>query len=259
MIERALGGAALATVIAAAGWRAGSLTSGGALTAVLVGSAAVIGGWTLGLAVIAFFITSSALTAWRRAEKERRTGGVLAKTGPRDAAQVAANGIVLAIAALGSALFPAPPWAAAAWGALAAATADTWATEVGILARGVPRSIVSWAPVVPGTSGGISALGTLAAVGGAAFISLMALAGDWNRAVPAAAFAGGIAGAFADSLLGATVQERRRCLRCDALTERRRHACGGDTRVVGGMRWLGNDGVNALATAAGAAVAASLT
>ncbi|MBD3409798.1 MAG: DUF92 domain-containing protein, partial [Ignavibacteriales bacterium] len=57
-----------------------------------------------------------------------------------------------------------------------------------------------------------------------------------------------------DSALGATAQEKRRCERCDALTERREH-CGSATRLISGAPRLTNDGVNLLATAFGGAVA----
>jgi hypothetical protein len=67
--------------------------------------------------------------AGARREKERRTGGVVAKGGERDARQVLANGGLFTLAALGSLLAPSPLWEAAGAGAIAAATADTWATR----------------------------------------------------------------------------------------------------------------------------------
>ncbi len=51
--------------------------------------------------------------------------------------------------------------------ALAAATADTWATEIGTLARQQPRLITSFKNVAAGTSGGITAVGLLSASLGA--------------------------------------------------------------------------------------------
>jgi len=63
----------------------------------------------------------------------------------------------------------------------------------------------------------------------------------------------GIAGMFLDSALGAAVQGRFHCDRCDRASEWQRHRCGGTTRLLGGYRWLNNDGVNALSTAAATA------
>ena len=66
---------------------------------------------------------------------------------------------------------------------------------------------------------------------------------------------GGIAGALADSFIGALWQSRRRCPKCDALTERAVHDCGTSTVAAGGLAWLDNDGVNALCTIVGALAA----
>lgn len=169
-----------------------------------------------------------------------------------------ANGGLFAAAALLSLLFPSPLWPAAGAGALAAATADTWATEIGTLADRPPRSILSGDVVPPGTSGGVTLPGTLASVAGALFIALLALALGWGAQAALGALAGGVAGSTADSFLGATLQARRWCDRCDKGTERDLHACGEPTRLVGGVAWLGNDAVNALCALSGALSAAVL-
>jgi uncharacterized membrane protein len=105
--------------------------------------------------------------------------------------------------------------------------------------------------VPTGTSGGVSAPGIAAAVAGATFIACASAALGWPRDTAAAALVGGLAGSTIDSLLGATVQVRRWCDRCNAPTERATHSCGATTRVVAGIAWLDNDVVNALSTAAG--------
>ncbi len=69
---------------------------------------------------------------------------------------------------------------------------------------------------------------------------------------------GGVAGASADTLLGAVAQQRRRCDHCGTDTEQLQHECGHPTRQIGGASWLDNDLVNLLSTAVGAAVAAVL-
>lgn len=256
MIERAVIGAALAILIALLAWRAHWLTAGGALLAILIGTATTAAGWSFGAALIAFFVSSSALSHFRRREKERRSAGILAKRGARDAWQVAANGSVAAAAAIGW-LLSADAWlAAAAGGAIAAATSDTWATEIGMLSPTPPRSLTTGRVVAIGTSGGVNVAGLLAAAGGAGFISIIGAALGWPRLVGLAVLAGGVAGMLADSLLGALAQSRRQCERCGALTEQRVHDCGGPTRHVAGVAWLDNDGVNFLATLGGAAAAA---
>jgi uncharacterized protein (TIGR00297 family) len=260
-LARAAWGAAAALAFALAAWRAGSLAASGAAAAVAVGTAAVVGGWRWGGLLIAFFVLASALSRWRRAEKGARTGGVVEKGGRRDAAQVLANGgVFAALAAAGALAAPAPAAAAAlagaAAGALAAAAADTWATEVGTAVGGTPRTLRGWRPVPPGTSGAVTAAGSLALAAGAAATAGTARLLGLPAAAAAGALAGGLAGAWADTLLGAAVQERRYCDRCGEATEQRVHRCGAPTRRRGGLSGLGNDGVNGLCTVAGAAAGA---
>jgi uncharacterized protein (TIGR00297 family) len=244
-------GVVLATLIAFAARRAGTLSRTGSGAAVAVGGAAAAAGWSWAVLLVLYFVSSVALTRFRAAAKAARTSGVVAKGGARDAVQVLANGGVFGLAGLLWLVSGWEAWRALAAGALAAAASDTWATEIGTLAGRPPRSIVSWRHVPTGTSGGVSAPGIAAAIAGAAFVALAMLALGWPRSTAAAGFAGGVAGSTIDSLLGGTVQVRRWCDRCNAPTERKTHGCGATTHVVGGIAWLDNDAVNALSTACG--------
>jgi uncharacterized protein (TIGR00297 family) len=260
LLTRALAGFVAAVCIAAAARRARSLSRSGAVAAVVVGTAAATAGWSWGALLILYFVASSALSHAGAAEKERRTRGVVAKGGARDAIQVLANGGVFALCALGilaAAPESAPVLAAAAAGALAAATADTWATEIGTLIGGTPRALLSLREVPPGTSGALSAAGTAAMLAGALTVALLARWLNLTDALAAVTFAG-VAGALLDSLLGATLQERRWCDTCSLATERQVHDCGAATRPTGGVRAIDNDAVNLAATVTGAAVAALL-
>jgi len=196
-------------------------------------------GWAgLGL-LFAFFLSSTWLTP----------GG-----GRRTAVQVAANGGVAAACALLARA--APIWMAAFAGALAAAAADTWSTEIGGKSRTAPRFITTGASVPPGTSGGVTWLGTAGGVAGGAFVAAAAAVLGLVRPVAALPVAaGGIAGAVADSLLGATLQARWRCPACGAVGEKRRHGCAVASVLASGLAWMTNDTVNLLATLVGAAVA----
>jgi uncharacterized membrane protein len=118
--------------------------------------------------------------------------------------------------------------------------------------------VTSWRRVPAGTSGAVSATGVLATTAGAAFIAFLAVLLGFTVAAGTAVFAGGLAGAAADSLLGATVQERRRCSACGSETEQHTHSCGTPTQHAGGLAWLENDAVNLISSVVGAFVSASL-
>jgi uncharacterized protein (TIGR00297 family) len=285
-----------AGAVGLAGWSLGALSPGGAVAAGLVGGTVLVrGGLPAAGALVAFFVTSSALGRYKVRAKARRGVLAQAKGGRRDAWQVLANGGAGAVAlALGG-----RRGAPAFLGALATAGADTWATELGLLASGPPRLVTTLRPVAPGTSGAVTPQGTLAAVGGALTVGatwgvVQALerklapqraqggraecggrgssgargaARDGARgparwspagAVPLAVVVG-VAGAFVDSLLGATVQGAYWCPTCQEPLEVARHPrCGGRATLVRGWPWLTNDAVNALATATGAVLGATL-
>jgi uncharacterized protein (TIGR00297 family) len=239
---------AACVAIAAAGTKA--LTWGGALAAFAVGGCAfgflgIAGAATL----FAFFLPATLLSRFGRSRKLRLSD--VPKGGPRNAKQVLANGGIAAACAVLALRWPVmiPAFA----GAFAAASADTWATEIGTIAKGAPRSIVSWRPIATGLSGGVTLPGTLAEVAGAGCVAFAAAA---FGLVPFwIALVAGIAGATVDSVLGATWQGLRHCAACGRNCETDPHACGTSTRVVRGFGWLGNDLVNFAATGAGAAVA----
>ncbi len=260
LLERAAIGAVVAGSIAFVAQRARALSWSGALAAVLVGTAAVAMSWYWGALLIAYFVASTLLSRFGRNRKEALTSGVLAKGGARDATQVIANGGIFAACILLSAIAVdklAVTLALAALGAVAAAAADTWATEVGTLYGGTPRSLLSMRPVPPGSSGGVTIAGSLAMIAGAAFVAAVAVALDLTSD-PLLIVVAGVAGASADSLIGATLQERRWCDACDRGSEQRVHNCGSSTRLMGGHEWMDNDLVNLIATFVGAAVAVLL-
>lgn len=245
-------GAVLATGVALAARAAGALSASGAIAASVVGTLAVGAGWDWAVVLIGYFVTSSLLSRLGRAERERRTEGRIEKGGPRDAVQVAANGGVFAVAAVAFAGTGNPVWQLVGVASLAAAAADTWATEIGTLSRASARSILTGRVMPAGTSGAVTGQGLMAALAGAAFVAGMASSFGWGREAVNAAVAGGILGSLLDSVLGATAQSRRWCAACGSGTEQRTHRCGTRTEVRGGIPWLDNDGVNLVSTIVGA-------
>jgi uncharacterized protein (TIGR00297 family) len=259
----------------------GALTPRGAVAAFVVGTLTYAsGGIGFTLVLFAFFVPSVLLSRFGRARKRELVDAD--KHGPRDALQVLANGGVATVCAVVWAFTHDPHWAFAFAGAYAAATADTWATEIGTLSRRQPRSILTLRPVATGLSGGITLPGTLAEIAGALWIGLAGPAGialaymlapldfgfSWSTHGPAIASVpllvlvaiplGGLAGATLDSILGATAQELRYCEACGRSCETDPHDCGAGTRRIRGLPGITNDAVNLAATAAGAAVAAAI-
>ncbi len=266
----------LAIVISALAYTIGALTLAGALAASLLGFIVFgLGGLEWAIVLLAFFISSSLLS---RAAKKRKAllEEKFSKGSRRDAWQVLANGGVAGAMVLAHALFPASPWPWVGFSAsLAAANADTWATELGVLGPALPRLITTGRPVEKGTSGGLSLAGTLAGVAGGLLVGLAAaflfpgsavinLTGVVNQVpafevIAARTFLlalAGIAGSLFDSLLGATVQAIYVCPDCKKETERHPfHSCGAPTLRVRGLPWLNNDWVNFACTLSGAIIA----
>jgi len=222
-------GVMLSGIVAVSGYRLKVLTVSGGWAALLVGTALFVGGgWTWLVLVGTFSATSSFLTRW---DPPGTTAPRSADATGRHWDQVVANGGIAGLAAVIHGFSGWPHAFAVAAGAIAAGTADTWATEVGRWTSDQPRMITTWCPVPSGTSGGITMAGTLGGVAGALMIG--GLAGILIHNLPARSvfltvLGAGISGMMLDSLLGATVEGR--------------------------MRWVNNSMVNLLATAWGAGV-----
>jgi len=258
-------GILLAAVVAFVAFRLRSLSRSGAIGAFVLGAVVFgFGGLPWACLLLVFFVTSSGLSGLMKRRK-KKIEAQFAKSSRRDVWQVAANGGVAGLAVLLGIFFPHSifPWVIFT-AALAAANADTWATELGLLSKNWPRSIRNFRPVSPGTSGGISLMGTLAAAAGAAAIALTTRL-IWPTSFPAnmerwsfalIIFAAGLIGSLVDSLLGATVQGIYNCPVCDKETEKHpKHTCGNNTVLIRGWKWMNNDVVNLACTGSAAIIA----
>lgn len=255
----------LAVLIGYLAYRAHSLSRSGAFAATLVGGVIFgMGGWQWAVLLLTFFITSSALT---RAFKKRKHGldEKFSKGGQRDAGQVFGNGGLATLFAGLHFFMPDAPWVWVAFAAcLAAVNADTWATELGVLSKSAPRMVTNLAKEVEkGTSGGISLIGTAAALAGSALIGILAMLVSPYPFTWTLAFAvtlAGFLGCMFDSFLGGTIQAIYHCPTCNKETEQHPlHTCGSQTTLQRGLPWLDNDLVNLGCAIFGVAVALMLT
>lgn len=256
---RAAAGLGAAGLVAWMARRASALSHKGALAAWGVGTLAVVAGWGWGALLVAWFIASSLLTRLGAAVKQAKSASALPPAVPRNARQVLANGALFSLGAAAHTFTGNPIWGLAALGALAAAAADTWATELGMRWGGTPRGILSGRPTDAGMSGGVTLVGFAGSLAGGLAVGAAGaglVEGDLALA-PWLALAG-VAGALGDSILGATLQARRWCATCARATERETHSCGAPTEFLKGLSWMTNDTVNLLCTLLGASAAVAL-
>lgn len=168
------------------------------------------GGWWLAFAMIFFFLSSAILT--RRKLKsgvidfeKRHIHHDLQKR--RDGYQVWANGFWVGVFVIGWFFTQSPAFLIGAFAVIATATADTWSTELGTTKPGKTHLITTFKTVEPGTDGGVSFKGTLAAFFGSLFIALFTLpVTDFSLSIFILVFLAGFVGGLVDSFAGAILQ-----------------------------------------------------
>lgn len=253
-------------VVALFAFGRGSVSSSGAVTGFAIGVVIYLSGVGFWLVLMLFFLSSS-LLGRLRPEKRRGLEQIHEKGSRRDAWQVIANAGPAAIAAAMLLAGGGAPAIRAFAAVMAAATADTWSSEVGILSRKPPVSVFTLKPTIPGISGAVSPLGltagllgAIASAGASATVVARAQA-DIAGITPSEpiivlllATGLGIFGTLLDSALGAAAQARYR--RSDGtLTERPADGSGVPHALARGVPWITNDVVNLATTMTVAGIA----
>jgi uncharacterized protein (TIGR00297 family) len=171
------------------------------------------------LALLILFVVASVLATRYRIDEKRKKHVQEGVAGERGVSNVVAHIVLptaLAIAGGWSpALLTAPALAVLYASALAFGAADTFASELGVLA-GSARSILTFRKVSPGTNGGVSAVGEAWAFVGAAITAIVGLGlfRAFDSAVPstgiffATVVPAGFLGCQVDSVLGETLENR---------------------------------------------------
>ncbi|MGA3358906.1 MAG: TIGR00297 family protein [Halobacteriota archaeon] len=178
--------------------------------------------------ILSFFVIGGIFTKYKY-EYKRAIGIAQEAGGARGYRNVFGNGLVALVCAIAFGITGNSLLIVAYIGAVATATGDTLASEIGQTHKKLPRLITDLRYVPHGTDGGITTLGEYSALAGAAAIAIIAIlfgVGAFNTVIPV--ILGGFFGANIDSVLGAVLE--------------RRH-------------YLTNSSVNLLATAAGAIAA----
>ena len=215
-------------------WRLETASVTGMLAGVLLSLATIVLGGYGWFAVLIAFFGIGGLASKYRYEDKRALGVAEDNEGARGSRNVLGNAGVALVAVVGFAAADAVAIDAVFFrflflGSLATAMSDTLSSEIGVL-FGPPRLITTLERVETGTDGGITPRGILVgAVGGAVVAAIAVVAFGTPLAAGAVVVAAGVLGMLADSILGATIEDR----------------------------WIGNQAVNFLATLVGGVIAAA--
>jgi len=205
-------------------YRRKSLDLFGSAVMIVMGIVIIFSAGANWLLLIVLFLVMS-LLATKFSKKYKMSLGEF--EGRRTSKNVISNGVVACfMAAFGGYYLP---FVGGFIGAIATATADTLASEIGVLDPH-PRLITTLQKVDPGTNGAISVLGTVSGIAGATIIGIAAyllnIMHDPIFVIVVSVISGTI-GCFIDSILGALFENQG---------------------------WLTNEHVNLLATIFGAIV-----
>lgn len=182
-----------------------SLDLFGSAVMIIMGIVIIFSAGANWLLLIVIFLVLS-LLATRYSKKYKMSLGEF--EGRRTSKNVISNGVVACfMAAFGGYYIP---FVGGFIGAIATATADTLASEIGVLDQN-PRLITTFQKVDPGTNGAVSVLGTAVGIVGAAIIGMSAyflgIIGNPLSAILVSIISGTV-GCFIDSILGALFENR---------------------------------------------------
>ncbi len=157
------------------------------------------------LIMLTFFIIGVAAT-WYRFDDKEAMGVAEVHGGVRGYFNVFANGLVATGAAILFGISSHPMFTALFMGSVASAAADTAASEIGVTG-GTPYLITSLQPVPPGTNGGVTIRGELAAIAASVLVAGAACMMDVaDTGMAIATVCAGFIGANVDSVVGATLE-----------------------------------------------------
>ena len=234
----------------------------GFIAATAIGCTVIfLGGIQWFILLVSFLILASITTRYRY-EQKTKLNSAQENKGARGWRNVIANGGIAILSSLGYGVTNLVIFEMMFLGAVSTATADTLATELGLLSSNEPRLIIALSQRVRrGVSGGVTLLGESATVLGSFAIAIVASVIGFSGLPPLQlwmiSLISGFLGSIFDSFIGATLQSRYECPICSEETENRIH-CNCFTRLKRGYAFIDNNLVNLGSTAVGALIAMGL-
>ncbi len=210
MFERLAVDAAIVAGFGVGAYKMGALDWKGTLAASLLGLAVLeLGGLYPFLALLTFALLGALATKYRYDEKRERKVAQ-SNNGVRSWGNVLGNGLPVLIFLIIERLSMLDVFWAATFSAIATVNGDTLASELGKVLGKSPRLITNLKPAKPGTNGAVSIEGELFALLGSIVIALFALPlTELKAQMFLAVTLGGFIGANLDSLIGATLENKR--------------------------------------------------
>ncbi|MFA7416945.1 MAG: DUF92 domain-containing protein [Acholeplasma sp.] len=243
MLELGILGFILSLCVTTVAYYKKSLTMSGFMTATVIGTLFfMFGSYIVWSILIFFFISSSLLSKMSKNDRE--------KDG-RNYTQVIANSAVSLIFLALYYYLNDLVYLIVSVVAIAASTADTWASEIGSLSRGKTFSILNLKPMEKGLSGAVSLAGLTASLIGAFIVSLLFsalyFAGNNFAWILLMEFVGiitvaGFIGSILDSYLGVLLQAKYKEIKSGKIAEF--IASTENYILISGKRFITNNAVN---------------
>lgn len=223
-------------------WVSGSLTARSCLTSYLMATVLFLfGGWIIYSAMILFAVLGSGISKLGNRKKASATA-LHERKGARSSVQILSNAFPAVILTMIGYTVNNEVIQLAAFATFSGAAADTFSSEIGMLSKKQPRSILTMKPLKSGLSGGITILGLFSGLAGSFSISLLTLH-NYSAVMFLRVWLFGFFATIIDSLLGQTVQVKYSSN--GRLTEQKSEE-GAMLERVSGWSWMTNDAVNIL-------------